>query len=89
MTNWIKCSDRLPPKTNQRDEEDKQYLGYDGFINRVIYNSHTDYEPWRDSSGFARKITHWAKLPEPPMTDNEQLFYDKCLECCCEGLIKI
>ena len=59
MTEWIKCSDRLPT-------EDKDYLGFDGSIHQVSFDSHTDYNPWRDSHGYARDITHWAELPEPP-----------------------
>lgn len=46
---------------------------------------------WIESLEFimGKHTTHWAELPQPPISDSEQLFYDKCLTCCCEGLIKI
>ena len=66
MTEWIKCSDRMPPQTTRWSEPDKDYLGYDGYIHVVSYDSHTEYEKWRGNDGCSRDITHWAELPEAP-----------------------
>ncbi len=59
MTEWIKCSDRLP------DEDDKYLL----FMRKGLimtgncYNG--EFLP-DDDRCYDEKITHWAKLPEAP-----------------------
>jgi hypothetical protein len=52
MTEWIKCSDRLP-------EKEDYYLCYDHFKNFKIYFFYPNH--WID-----RNVSHWQELPEPP-----------------------
>lgn len=53
MTDWIKCSDRLP-------EDEEFYL---------VYSADFQDEPFRLMQGPGRCFlgaTHWQKLPDPP-----------------------
>lgn len=55
MSNWIKCSDRMP-------EKDGRYLIY------LCYLMHpwVGVSYLRDGVFDDKKATHWQPLPEPP-----------------------
>lgn len=56
MSNWIKCSDRLP-------DSDGTYLCWDGKyvdIYQLIFGN------WTANHFGSLRITHWQALPEPP-----------------------
>ncbi|WP_390902376.1 DUF551 domain-containing protein [Winslowiella toletana] len=65
MSNWIRCSERLP----ECDDWDHAAVivseGRNSFI--AYYNRHDCkflHEPFGESVG--NKVTHWQPLPEPP-----------------------
>lgn len=59
MSDWIKCSDRLP-------DEDTLCLAIDE--QQVIWTMHFDDDDFYPDTGevYGVKITHWMPLPEPP-----------------------
>ena len=74
MVEWIKCSDQPP-------EADKDLLIWDGnyvSIGTLLYVEDSTYVFIVGGTTF--DATHWAERPEPPMSDNAQLFYDKSIE---------
>lgn len=59
MSNWIKCSDRLPDLDDDGYSEPVLAINEIGNIQVVSFYSD---EGW-DSYG---EVTHWQPLPEPP-----------------------
>lgn len=57
MSEWIKCSDRMPNR-NER------VLCYNG---EVLFESVWD-EIWQDGQNYweLENVTHWMPLPQPP-----------------------
>lgn len=74
MTEWISCSDRLPPaKPNDNEVSDDllaYIIGSGGYVRMItVFYSFTD-EDWMtddgDSIESGERVTHWMHLPEPP-----------------------
>ena len=68
MSEWIKCSDRLPTPN-------VMVLGYIlGKTNKstqgpfFILHKNREHHPWEwlDGNTCYSKVTHWMPLPEPP-----------------------
>ena len=61
---WIKCSDRMPKKTQ------RVLLCYDkdGFVLLGLWERIGDGRRWRVSGQYRELdlFTHWMPLPEPP-----------------------
>lgn len=67
MSNWIKCSDRMPPKVAGSSVE---YLVYETLNNRVqhdylmvLADEGVTSAIWNHYDGY---VTHWQPLPAPP-----------------------
>lgn len=66
MSNWIKCSERMP----EAKLEHVEYLVYEILNDRVqhdywnVPDECCSFEPfWNHYGGY---VTHWQPLPEPP-----------------------
>lgn len=71
MTEWIKCSERMPPI---EDYERKIIFSRGDGICTARYNSsYWDLDPAGDFStgGYIFDVTHWAQLPKPPIMDEK------------------
>lgn len=67
MQNWIKCSERLPPRIPDTSIE---YLVYETLNNRVqhdYWNVPEDKERFQAFwNYYGDYVTHWQLLPAPP-----------------------
>lgn len=69
MSEWIKCSDRLPDIeqrvlaiSEESSEEENMHVGWrekDRFHEKGWYWTHYDYLEWY-------RVTHWMPLPQEP-----------------------
>lgn len=70
MSEWIKCSDRLPePEPNDPDCSDNVLVYQIYFGRRMLqgFYGHDD-QLWYDQAGdqIEDGVTHWMPLPAPP-----------------------
>lgn len=67
MTEWIKCSDRMPPRIPDTSTE---YLVYETLNNMVQHDYWNVPEGNKSCQAFWNNyhdsVTHWMPLPEPP-----------------------
>jgi len=62
---WIKVSDRLP-------DDDVTVLIYVPDDNDPVWLGYTDEDGWRYINGASCRPTHWAEIPEPPVSDQAE-----------------
>lgn len=67
MSEWIKCSDRMPPRIPDTSIE---YVVYETMNNRVSHDYWNVPEGNKSCQAFwnhySDNVTHWMPLPEPP-----------------------
>lgn len=70
MSEWIKCSDRLPELAPDDNECSDKVLVYEvDFGPRMLQAFYSrDDELWYDQNGdqLNGSVTHWQPLPSPP-----------------------
>jgi len=64
MTEWIKCSERLPPTASYLDC--KRYLIYEDFEQFAMWYKDKWISDPDDCLPHVYNPTHWQPLPEPP-----------------------
>jgi hypothetical protein len=66
MTDWIKCSDRMPHSDDY--ERKLVYSKYDGICTAQYHLDYWDLNPKGDfaTGGYIYEVTHWAELPKVP-----------------------
>jgi len=70
MSNWIKCSDRLPELASDDPDCSDNVLAYQIYFGHQMLQAFysRDDQLWYDQGGdqLDGEITHWQPLPAPP-----------------------